>query len=584
MESGPSSGDFATYIVSSPLLLPVVDSIWLCFVSLSMADGFPPSVDARTGFDSGTKIYHSLRPFLTLPPLHLPLSAADYAISLLCPSPATPLPDKPAFINASTGVSLTYSEFFRRVRTLSSSLRSIASLSKGDVAYVLAPTSLEIPVLYFSLLSLGVVISPANPLSTASEISRQIALSRPKIAFATSGTAVKLPSLPVILLDSPEFDSMMRVTPNGPYPEPTQPVRQFDPAAILYSSGTTGNFKGVVLTHRNVIAVTAGVTTVRESGERLPGANLFTVPLFHVFGFLVSARSMAMGDTVILMERFDFAMMLKAIEKYKVMYMPVSPPLVVGMVKSPEVDKYDLSSLQAVGCGGAPLGKEMAEKFTQRFPKVTLGQAYGLTETSGGVARTMGPAESYRYGTAGRLVENTEAKIVDAETGEALPPGKQGELWVRGPLIMKGYVGDDEATAATLNSVGWLKTGDLCYFDQDGFLFVVDRLKELIKYKAYQVAPAELEALLQSHPQIADAAVIPYPDEEAGQIPMAYVVRQPGSSLNGSQVADFVAKQVAPYKKIRRVAFINAIPKSAAGKILRRELVKISQTSSISKL
>ncbi|KAG9447213.1 hypothetical protein H6P81_013341 [Aristolochia fimbriata] len=546
--------------------------------------------DSCSGYDSESKTYRSLRPSLPLPPLHLPLSAADYAISLLCQkSPAIPFPDKPAFINSSTGVGLTYSDFFRRVRTLSSSLRSAASLSKGDVAYVLATTSLEIPILYFALLSLGVVLSPANPLSTPSEISRHVSLSRPKIAFATSSTAAKLPPssrLPVILLDSPEFIeySMTRVAPNGHCPEPAQPVRQLDPAAILYSSGTTGNFKGVVLTHRNIIAVTAGVSAVWNSGARLPGANLFTVPLFHVFGFVVTVRSMAIGDTVILMEKFDFAAMLKAIEKYRVIYMPLTPPLVVAMTKSPEVEKHDLSSLQAVGCGGAPLGKEVAGKFSERFPNVTIGQAYGLTETGGGVARTSGPEESRRYGSVGRLVENIEAKIVDPETGEALPPGKQGELWVRGPLIMKGYVGDEEATAATLDSGGWLKTGDLCYFDQDGFLFIVDRLKELIKYKAYQVAPAELEALLQSHPEIADAAVIPYPDEEAGEVPMAYVVRQPGNSLNESQVTGFIAKQVAPYKKIRRVAFVNAIPKSPAGKILRRELVKLSKSTAVSKL
>lgn len=177
-----------------------------------------------------------------------------------------------------------------------------------------------------------------------------------------------------------------------------------------------------------------------------------------------------------------------------------------------------------------------------------------------------------------------EAKIVDPDTGEALRPGQKGELWLRGPSIMQGYVGDDEATASTLDSEGWLKTGDLCYFDHDGFLFVVDRLKELIKYKAYQVPPAELEQLLQSHQEIADAAVIPYPDEEAGQIPMAYVVRKAGSTLTEAQVMDFIAKQVAPYKKIRRVVFTNSIPKSAAGKILRRELINHALSSSKSRL
>lgn len=196
-----------------------------------------------------------------------------------------------------------------------------------------------------------------------------------------------------------------------------------------------------------------------------------------------------------------------------------------------------------------------------------------MTETAGAATRMLGDEESRHYGSAGRLSDNLEAKIVDPDTKEALPPGERGELWLRGPMIMKGYVGDYQATSETLDSEGWLKTGDLCYFDSDGFLYIVDRLKELIKYKAYQVPPAELEHILQSIPEIADAAVVPYPDKVAGQIPMAYVVRKPGSSITETQIMDFVAQQVAPYKKIRRVAFINAIPKSPAGKILRRELV-----------
>uniref|UniRef100_J3L6U4 4-coumarate--CoA ligase n=1 Tax=Oryza brachyantha TaxID=4533 RepID=J3L6U4_ORYBR len=185
-----------------------------------------------------------------------------------------------------------------------------------------------------------------------------------------------------------------------------------------------------------------------------------------------------------------------------------------------------------------------------------------------------GPVESAAYGSAGKLAPRVEAKIIDTATGEALGPGRRGELWIRGPVVMKGYVGDAEVTAATITPDGWLKTGDLCYFNEDGFLYIVDRLKELIKYKGYQVPPAELEHILQSRPEIADAAVVPYPDEEAGQLPMAFVVRQPGTNLTEQQVMNCVAKHVAPYKKVRRVAFVTAIPKSPAGKILRRELAQ----------
>lgn len=357
-------------------------------------------------------------------------------------------------------------------------------------------------------------------------------------------------------------------------------MTQSNTAAILYSSGTTGRVKGVELAQRNLIALIAGFYHVRnEKKTETRPISLFTLPLFHVFGFFMLLRAVSMAETLVLMPRFDFEKMLAAVEKYRVMYMPVSPPLVVAMAKSELTEKYDLSSLETLGCGGAPLGKEVAERFKARFPNVEIVQGYGMTETAGAAARTLGPDESERYGSVGRLSELFEAKIVDPSTGEALPPGRQGELWLRGPMIMKGYVGDKEATAETFSPDGWLKTGDLCYFDSDGLLYIVDRLKELIKYKAYQVPPAELERLLLSHTEIADAAVIPYPDEEAGQIPMAFVVRKPGSSITEYQVMDYVAKQVSPYKRIRRVAFVSSIPKNPSGKILRRELVKQALSS-----
>ncbi|CAA0816543.1 4-coumarate--CoA ligase-like 9 [Striga hermonthica] len=549
-------------------------------------------INPRNGFCSLTKTYHSLRPAVPLPPPSHPLSVTHYAFSLLH-SPATAAGDlstTPFLINAASDCRLSYSTFLRQVASLSSSLKPF--LSRNDVAFVLSPPSLHIPVLYFSLLSLGVVVSPSNPLSSPPELSHQVRLCKPAVAFATSQTASKIPkNVPLILLDSPQFASMLESDPSTAPNDAA--VSQSDAAAILYSSGTTGKVKGVVLTHRNLIAVIAGlyhnkVTDDEKSrkadagGGHIHPVSIFTLPLFHVFGFFMLIRAAALGESVVIMERFDFVRMLEAVERFKVTYIPVSPPLVVAMAKSDLVDKYDLRSLQTLGCGGAPLGKEVAERFREKFPNVEVHQGYGLTESAGGATRTVGPDEAKRYGSAGRLSENMEAKLVDPVTGEALPPGHRGELWLRGPTIMKGYAGDDEATSATLDSEGWLKTGDLCYFDQDGFMYIVDRLKELIKYKAYQVPPAELEQLLQSIPQIADAAVIPYPDEEAGQIPMAYVVRKPNSTISAPQIMDIIAKQVAPYKRIRRLEFLDSIPKSPAGKILRRELVDraISRTSS----
>ncbi|XP_076896233.1 4-coumarate--CoA ligase-like 9 [Bidens hawaiensis] len=543
-------------------------------------------VDPRNGFCSTTKTFHSLRKPASLPPPSQPLSITEYTLSLLQSNGAFSY-STDFLIDSTAGHRLSYGEFIRQVHSLSASLfAKLPPRGKNQVALILSPTSIHIPVIYFSLLHLGVTISPVNPVSTKSELTDLIRLCNPVIAFATSSVADKLPSSPpltTIIIDSPEFHSMLQNSnPNFTHVN----VNQSSTAGILYSSGTTGRIKGVELTHRNFIAMTAISQHTRfVNDETTPHpVALFPLPLFHVFGFFMLIRAASLGDTLVLMERFDFGNMLRAVERYKVTFMPVSPPLVLAMAKSDLVPKYDLSSLLIIGCGGAPLGKEVASSFTARFPNVEIVQGYGLTETGGGVTGMNDPDECKHHGSAGRLSPNVEAKIVDPETGKALSPMQQGELWLRGPMIMKGYVRDNEATAATVDSEGWLKTGDLCYFDYDGFLFVVDRLKELIKYKAYQVPPAELERYLQSILEVEDAAVIPYPDEEAGQIPMAYVVRKPGSKISGTQIMEIIAKQVSPYKKIKKVAFINAIPKNPAGKILRRELVKHALSGASSKL
>ncbi|KAK4256965.1 hypothetical protein QN277_006618 [Acacia crassicarpa] len=543
-------------------------------------------VDPNSGFCHSTRIFHSLRPEFPVPPPSQPLSITDFAFSLL-PSAAS---SNTVLVDSVTGQQMSYSLFLQQVKNLSSSLASQTPLSRGHVAFILSPSSLQISVLYFSLLSLGIIISPANTLSSDSEVAHMVRLSQPVIAFATSSTAHKIPNLQygIVLLDSPQFVSMI----NGLHGSDKNrgsdrvDVSQSDTAAILFSSGTTGRVKGVELTHRNFIALICDFYYSRQldmNGEERR-VYLIPLPLFHVFGFFMLISSVALGDTIVLMQRFDFEGMLKVVEKYRITSMPVSPPLVVALTKSELVKKYDLSSLRTIGSGGAPLGKEVAENFKAKFPNVEIGEGYGLTESSGLATRMMGPEEAKRHGSVGRLQNKFEAKIVDPVSGEALPPGNKGELWLRSPTIMKGYVGDEKATTETLDSEGWLKTGDLCYFDSEGFLYIVDRLKELIKYKAYQVAPAELELLLLSNPEIADAAVIPYPDEDAGQIPMAVVVRKSGSNISASEIMDFVAKQVAPYKKIRRLSFANSIPKSASGKILRRELIARALSAASSKL
>ncbi|KAD2393724.1 hypothetical protein E3N88_40701 [Mikania micrantha] len=543
------------------------------------------SINPQNGFCSKTLIFHSLRPPYSLPPPSSQLSVTDFVFSLTGTTAETA-----SFIDATTRRTISYSDVPLIVRNLSGCFRRPpVSISRGDCAFVVSPNSSYIPILYLSLFSVGVSVSPVNPASSIPEISRLIRLCKPAVAFATSEVVHKLLEVGftnrIIVIDSNEFDSMIRLESNVD-DGTTVEVSQSDTAAILYSSGTTGNIKGVKLSHRNLISMIAGAIAIRQARSS-QAVYLCTVPYFHVYGFSLCIRSVAFGDSLVSIGRFDLRRMLRSIKEFSVTHLPLAPPVVVALVDGGNADLVNGTnwrSVETVFSGGAPLTVAVIDRFKRQFPNVSLVQAYGLTETTGGISRAAGPYESSIVGTVGRITAHCEAKIVDPNTGAGMPPMNRGELWVRGPFVMKGYVGDKEAINTMVDSDGWLRTGDLCYFDNEGFLFVVDRLKELIKYKGYQVPPAELEHILQSHPDILEAAVIPYPDESAGQVPMGFVVRKKGSNIDETQVKDYVAKQVAPYKKLRRVCFIDSIPKNVTGKVLRKELIKMAISGVTSKL
>lgn len=330
-------------------------------------------IDPKSGFNSITKTFHSLRSPVHLLPENAFLSVPEYAFSLRAESPWPD--DSIALINSITGQRISYSEFGRRTKSLAAYLQKVTQLSKYDVAFVLSPNSIQVPILYFSLLSLGVIVSPANPVATKSEIYGQIQLSKPVIAFATSSTVDKLPKLKhqTILIDSPEFESMMV---NSKHEFEEVKVRQSDLAAIMYSSGTTGKVKGVMLTHKNLIAQTVITSAAWEMSEKResPSVMLFTPPYFHIFGFFYSIRSVALSEKVVVMERFDLKNMLKAVQEFSVTHVALTPPVVVTLSKDGSTDGYDLRSLKTVLCGAAPLGKEAIAAFTARFPKVMLVQ------------------------------------------------------------------------------------------------------------------------------------------------------------------------------------------------------------------
>ncbi|KAJ7966941.1 4-coumarate-CoA ligase [Quillaja saponaria] len=540
------------------------------------------TIDSRSGFCKSTSIFYSKRKPIPLPP--------NQSVDVTTFVSSQAHHGKFAFIDATTGRHLTFSELWRAVDSVASSLSDMG-IRKGHVILLLSPNSIYFPVVCLAVMSLGAIITTTNPLNTSGEIAKQIADSKPVLAFTTQHLVPKLTgktNLPIVLLDedlnSPVRDGkivstlveMTRKEPNGS--RVRERVDQGDTATLLYSSGTTGASKGVVSSHRNLIAM---VQTILGRFHLDEGEQTFicTVPMFHIYGLAAFAMGLlASGSTIVVLSKFEIHEMFSSIQNYRATYLPLVPPILVAMVNGAEQirAKYDLSSLHSVLSGGAPLSKEVIEGFVEKYPAVTILQGYGLTESTGIGASTDSLEESRRYGTAGLLSPSMEAKIVDPDSGMALPVNQTGELWLRGPSIMKGYFSNEEATTSTLDSEGWLRTGDLCYIDDDGYIFIVDRLKELIKYKGYQVPPAELESLLLTHPAISDAAVIPFPDKEVGQFPMAYVVRKDGRDLSDKAVMDFVAKQVAPYKRIRRVAFVASIPKNPSGKILRKDLIKLA--------
>jgi len=284
---------------------------------------------------------------------------------------------------------------------------------------------------------------------------------------------------------------------------------------------------------------------------------------------VVMGHGLARGATLVTMPKFEMESFLSLLQAHRITNVCVAPPVIVALAKHPAVGSADLSHLRLLFSGAAPMDAALQVACAERLG-CDIHQGYGMTESSPVTHATSSLPGKNRPGTVGQLAPNTECRIVDVTTGEDAAPGMSGELWVRGPQVMKGYLRNAEATAATLDGDGWLHTGDIGCVDADGYFTIVDRLKELIKYKGYQVPPAELEALLLTHPAVADAAVIGVPDEDAGESPKAFVVLK--GDATAQALMDFVAERVAPYKRIRSVEFIDAIPKSPSGKILRRVL------------
>ncbi|KAG7011356.1 4-coumarate--CoA ligase-like 6 [Cucurbita argyrosperma subsp. argyrosperma] len=494
-----------------------------------------------------------------------------------------------ALIDSSTGHSISYRELYRMVNSMASGLQKLG-VSQGDVVLLLLPNSIFYPIVLLGVLYLGAVITTMFPQSSSQEIKKRISECNVRLAFATPQNVGNFEALGVQAIGVPENTNLDLMRPmgfssfyeliSGGFDLNKRPViRQEDTAAILFSSGTTGVSKGVLLTHRNFIStVELFVRFEASQYEYLTTENVYlaAIPMFHVYGLSIFVMGLlSLGSSIVVMSKFDVKEVVVAIDRFKVTHFPVVPPIMIVMARTAvKFGGHKFRSLKQVSCGAASLSKKIIGDFVQALPHVDFIQGYGMTETTAVGTRGFNTKKAQNYLSVGLLAPNMEAKVVDWVSGSIMPPGKTGELLLRGPGLMKGYLNNPEATMSTIDQENWLHTGDIVYFDRDGYLYVVDRLKEVIKYKGFQIAPTDLESVVITHPEVLDTAVAAAEDEECGEIPVAFVVKKPGSSLSQKDVIDYVAQQVAPYKKIRKVVFTESIPKSAAGKVLRKELGK----------
>jgi acyl-CoA synthetase (AMP-forming)/AMP-acid ligase II len=480
---------------------------------------------------------------------------------------------RPALVDGPSGRSITYDQLAGAVRSVAAGLAE-RGFRKGDVMAIFSPNLPEYAVAFHAVARLGGISTTANPLYTEDELTFQLKdsgakylLTVPPFLETAADAAGRAGLAEVFVFGEAEgatpFSSLMS---SGAPPEIEIDPRE-DVVVLPYSSGTTGYPKGVMLTHYNLVANVCQMNSVAPVGEsdKLIGV----LPFFHIYGMTVIMNAaIRRGATIVTMPRFDLEQFLQLLQDHKITRAHLVPPIVLALAKHPIVEKFDLSPLRHITSGAAPLSGDLSEACAARIDCQVV-QGYGLTETSP-VTHVVADRLDNRPGSIGPPIPNTECMVVDTASGREVEPGTPGEVLIRGPQVMRGYLNNEAATAATIDNDGWLHTGDIGYTDEDGFFFLVDRLKELIKYKGFQVAPAELEALLVAHPEVADAAVVGLPDPEAGEIPKAFVVKR--GEVSEEEIVAFVADRVAPQKKIRAVEFVDQIPKSPSGKILRRVL------------
>jgi acyl-CoA synthetase (AMP-forming)/AMP-acid ligase II len=514
-------------------------------------------------------IFHSPLPAVDIP---------DVPITQFVMQKCSELPDHPAIIDGATGEMLSYAQLQSRSKALAGGLLN-NGFNPGSVLALVAPNCPDYAVVFHAAALCAGTVTTVNPTYGPEEIKQQLidsgatlAISHSSclqtVAQAIEGTSVKE------LVSLQASDSYRCIDDLLGEEKDQVTVDTRNHAVVLpYSSGTTGLPKGVMLSHHNLVAnlVQVNAALNYEADE----CALAVLPFFHIYGMQVLMGSLlSAGATIITVPRFDMEQVLGLIQKHKITQLFAVPPIVLGLAKTPLLDQYDVSSLRKIFSGAAPLGAELADEAARRVGCPVV-QGFGMTEIS--PVSHITPGFDARPGASGVTVSNTLSRIIDSD-GNDMGANEEGELLVKGPQVMLGYLNNESATLETVDADGWLHTGDLARIDEDGYMTIVDRVKELIKYKGFQVAPAELEALLITHPAVADVAVVGMPDDEAGELPKAFISLKPDAAADAAlapscdDIKEFVAKHVATYKNLHAVEFIDSIPKSASGKILRRFL------------
>lgn len=485
------------------------------------------------------------------------------------------LSDKPALIDGASGRAVTYAELARLVGSFAAGLAA-RGLERGETVCVCLPNVPEFAVAFLGTVAAGLRCATANPLYTARELGHQLAETGARVVLTvpenlgTARQAAAPTGCEVCVLGEGDGATPFSTLLGDPDAAPDTAIGSANEiAAILYSGGTTGLPKGVLLSHRNLVATL--VLAESRMGVSSDDVVIAALPFFHIYGLHVIMNfALQAGATIVSMARFELGQFLDLVERYRVTRGYVVPTIAVALADDPRVAGRDLRSLRHVLSGAAPLSIELAEACERRL-RCPVTEGFGMTEMSA-ITHLVPPfGEVRKPGSIGPPILGVECRLVDPQTGEEAAPGEPGELWMRSAKVMRGYLNNPEATAATIDPDGWLRSGDIATVDEDGWFTVVGRIKEIIKYKGFQVFPAELEMLLMSHPDVADAAVIAVDDPEAGEIPKAFVV--PAADIVDTEaVLRYVAEQVAPYKQIRAIEVIDQIPKSQSGRILRQLL------------